>query len=192
MKNAIFAIATVLAAASAADSVEKNAVAADAIEATTKDTAERELWGKSWYSWKPKEEEECYDFDKCFKCLDECKEKAEYAETKCKDYDWKPDWYSCDAADCTDNAKCIFDKCKYKCPGCSGRERCKGDGGHSSSLKKCKKDRRKCKKKCDRRVLKVGENKERLDERFLAETKRRLGGCVKDCKKDFKKCKKYI
>ena len=58
-------------------------------------------------------------FDKCFDCLDECKDKAEYAEKKC-DMGWKPDWYGCDESSCSDQAKCIFDKCKMKCDGCSG------------------------------------------------------------------------
>ena len=131
-------------------------------------------------------------FDKCFDCLYECKDKAEYAEKKC-DMGWKPDWYGCDESSCSDQAKCIFDKCKMKCDGCSGKTACKkndsDDDSSSSSSDDCRGKKKDCKKGCrDRRVLAAKEKVDGLmiNDRRLGSTKK----CLKQCRKDFKKCKK--
>lgn len=187
MKYSIATVAVALIAAAAAPNAS-----ASIVEHATE---QRELWGKDWYKWTPNEPEECYDFDKCFDCLDECKDKAEYAEEKC-DKGWKPDWYGCDETSCTSQAKCIFDKCKMKCDGCSGKKACGKDDDDSSSSSSssssgddCRDEKRDCKKDCrDRRVLAATEKVDdlKLGDRRLGSTKK----CLKQCRRDFKKCKK--
>jgi hypothetical protein len=118
-------------------------------------------------------------FDKCFDCLDECKDKAEFAEKKC-DAGWKPDWYGCEETSCSSQTKCIFDKCKMKCEGCSGKTACGDD---------CREKKKKCKKDCrDRRVLAAKETVDdlKLNDRRLGSTKK----CLKKCRRSFKECKK--